>query len=289
MRTLFLTTGTNDLEKIIGGWNCWADTPAHHITFLPQGPENKDEEILTQIYDFEPELIFYIGAPRGKGLPTIKTLQKIRSQAIFIHICCDGGDPPWHPVLKLYEEEGCFDKQISIDGHSAAPVDLVTLTPIDQRPFEILQVSRGTFCGFGGNIASRHRIKLIVPLVRKGLITLKKRNKRSYEDYIKFLMGCKIIINSALTGSVETMHVKGRVLESAFAGCFLLEMEGSPTKNWFPEDLFMYYCVPEIESELKNIDLEKTEKIAKQFLQYAKEHYHPKKIYSEIQILSLLE
>ncbi len=29
------------------------------------------------------------------------------------------------------------------------------------------------------------------------------------------------------------MHVKGRVLESALAGCLLLESAGAPTKEWF--------------------------------------------------------
>jgi hypothetical protein len=40
-------------------------------------------------------------------------------------------------------------------------------------------------------------------------------------------------LNIAWSGTEATLQVKGRVVESALAGCCLLETKGAPTKDWF--------------------------------------------------------
>jgi hypothetical protein len=90
-----------------------------------------------------------------------------------------------------------------------------------------------------------------------------------------------MVINSAITGSTKHMHVKGRVLESAFAGCALMEMAGAPTKEWFPEQLFLIHDGDAAE-RIQALTIEKITNQATVFSEYALSRYHPKIIYRQI-------
>ena len=282
MKVVFVSPPTNDVDKIVGGWDCWNEEPAIRIPYQQHGIQD-DANILMQVKAIMPDVIFYVGAVAGKGLPSVRTLCMLRLIAPLIHICCDGGDYPWWPVLDNYTESRCFDRQVSIDGAGKDHVDLVTLTPIDLRPYEtrIQPDGRTIKCGFAGNIGSGHRRDLIKPLENAGWVVPRLRDGSSYADYVGFLFKCHMIINSAITGSTKHMHVKGRVLESAFAGCALMEMAGAPTKEWFPEQLFFIHDGDAAE-RIQALTIEKITNQATVFSEYALSRYHPKIIYRQI-------
>lgn len=280
-KALFITTPTNDVDKLVGAWDCWNELKAERWIFDDRNPRHQKFGSVTWF-----DIVFYVGACGGSGCPDREQLRHISQQRPFIHLCCDAGDKPWWPHLRAYDQDGCFAKQVGIDGHRDAPVDLVTLTPVDLTPYINAPAkawsARTHTIGFPGNAGSDHRKKLVRDL--EGVVTFRERDPKGlYAEYVNFLMDCRMIVNSALSGTAETKHVKGRVLEAAFAGCGLMEMSGAPTREFIPDDLFLTYTdADDAREQAKEMNFSREHLRADKLFTYCLQEHHPRVIYQKI-------
>ena len=238
MKALFLTTKTRDCSNHVRAWESFAGHVAH-VTYDHMGVRN-DWQLVAAAEQARPDIIFHIGACQAPGNPKPAAFRQIRAIAPFVNIVSDAADTPWHPVLRIYRNERCFDLQVSIDGAKPEGIGLATLTPIDPAPFQV-ECERDIRCGFSGSPGRwNERSQIVRSLVDFGGLTLRDK-PGSYEDHARFMRRCKLALNVSLTGSGLTHHIKGRVLEAGFAGCALLEPEGSPIGEWFPEGCWVSY------------------------------------------------
>jgi hypothetical protein len=245
MKTTFLTTRTNECEKY---WESIRALGWGEVTrIIYDLPGTSDAVLYAQVKDDKPDFVVYIGSRWGQQ-PSISMLAKItNSVAPMIHFCSDAADVPWHDVLRLYHDAGAFTCQVAIDGNPnwpAAAANLTLLTPVDPVyfPAEIVPHSkRPTACGWGGNAGGENsnRSAILSELLRDKLVALRIRSNLpyTYEAFCDYLTTCRMALNIAYSGSEQVMHVKGRVVEAALAGCCLLENAGSPVSRWFQPSL----------------------------------------------------
>jgi len=295
LKAFFVTVRVNDAGNLIDAWARGAGFEFENIDFILRGSPN-DDEILDKAVKSRPDVIFYVGAAAGEGLPSIETLQKLRRMAPSVNLCWDASDPPWHPLLKDYRDNECFDLQVGLDGNHDAPVDMATLTPVNPGAYDGPDRERTIRCGFTGNIPSRERMELIRALHGTeeqrasvihplgDLVTIRQRELTSpYSDYVDFLKTCQLAINTSMTGSGATHHVKGRVVEIPLAGAALLEMADAPTNHWLPESsFFTYRDIDEAAHLIKTLELSDIQKRADKARNYVKSRYHPSMIYGAI-------
>lgn len=295
MRGFFVTVRVNDAGNLIDAWANGAGHEFCATSFVLRG-QNNDEEILYKAREYKPDVIIYVGAAAGEGLPSIGTLQSLRRLAPSINLCWDSADPPWHPLLQTYRDAECFDLIVGLDGCHEAPVDLVTLTPVNPGSYSGQEYPRTTRCGFTGNIPSREYMELIRTLHGTGeqradllhplgdLVLIRQRDLTSpYSDYVDFLKHCQMAINTSMTGSGATHHVKGRCVEIPLAGAALLEMDQSPTKQWIkPEFFFSYRDMEEAAHIIKTADVNDIAYRGRRARDYVLKRYHPKLIYGSI-------
>ncbi len=288
-KAVFLTTNTNDCVNHIDAWRYSFGEPVGTITFdASHGiAERLDASLISRISKLTPDIIFYIGAFRGVGVPKLPTFSAINEIAPLINIVSDAADPPWHQVLRLCAARGCFSAQVSIDGFmQKGLIDIGVLTPVDPRKFS-KSAARDILCGFSGGIPaapSNHPRRLVLsPLIDSGIVKLRRRTKATYDEHVMFMLSCRMIINSSFTGSAKTHHMKGRVLESGHAGCCLLESEGSPIGDWFPDDCyFLYRDPPEAAHLIKTLTDDQIEHAAERLQEEVRARFMPAMIYGEI-------
>lgn len=282
MKAVFLTTKTSDCINHLRAWES-AFCPAEHVMFNHEGIRN-DQTIIDAIASAKPDVIFYIGAMRGSGNPRVETYQELRRIAPMVNFCSDASDRPWHPVLATFARMKCFDLQVGIDGPNDAPVDLSTLTPVDVRPFDI-DVAKDIRFGFSGSVGRWNGRSEIVKSLEwfGGLEVRHRQSGDTYRDHVRFLKRCQIVLNISLTGSGQRHHIKGRVLEAGWAGCALLESDGSPIGNWFPSDCYMTYRDPKEAADIvREIDDATIDSYAKRLSEEVGARFHPKMIYMDI-------
>ena len=282
MRALFLTTKTSDCTNHVNAWES-AFGKADHVTFNHEGIRN-DHVLIEATRAVKPDIIFYIGAMKGLGNPRAETYQELRRVAPTVNFCSDAADTPWHPVLATYARLKCFDLQVSIDGAAEAPVDLTTLTPVDPRPFDI-EINKDIRFGFSGSVGRWNgRSEIVKSLEWFGGLTVRHRQSGdTYYDHARFMRRCRMILNISATGSGRRNHIKGRVPEAGWAGCALLESEGSPIGNWFPSDCYLTYRDPKEAADIvRDIDDATIDRYAKRLSEEVRTRFHPKVIYTEI-------
>jgi hypothetical protein len=206
-------------------------------------PHEQHHELVDTARSWRPDFILFIGAIEqyhGRPVPQPDVLRALNSVAPMVHMCDDAGDPPWWPMLEVYEKEKCFTVQVSIDGAPGTPIDrfengMLELTPIDWRSFKPVPWEQKTIkLGMVGGLGHSERKATTEALQQKGLIDFRQGPiGRTYDEMGAIMCNTKITYNYGITGSTQSMHVKGRVVETGFAGSVLLEKRGSPTKNWF--------------------------------------------------------
>jgi hypothetical protein len=316
MRALFVTSETNDVDSLVQAWDCWQPDKSEWVTFHHMG-ENNDDEIMATAQRLKPDIIFYIGANEGIGIPSDETLVALRKIAPSVNLCCDAADWPWHEPLKRYKKIDAFDLQVALDGNHTAPVDFVTVTPVDPAPFAEV-VPRTIHCGFSGGVApqncfvfqhrtnprptnalpawtkpSRQRKTRLAmsPAIRDqviwdtgDVITVRERRLTgAYKEHADFMLSCHMIINVSATGSGDAYHIKGRVMETGWAGCALLELQGSPIAEWLPPgSYFLYKDAPDAQQLIESLTPERAAKSAAILSRHVRENYHPRQIYGEI-------
>jgi len=281
MKALFITTTSNDCFNHVRAWNsCFL--PAIHHTFDLKAIRN-DWQAVEIAQEEQPDIIFYIGATDGPGIPRFETFCELQKTAPIINLCSDAADWPWHKTLELYERQKCFNLQVSIDGALKTPVDFVTLTPIDARPFKVMP--KNIRCGFSGTVGMHNsRSEMINSLEWFGKLFVRRRERGdNYEDHAYFMNQCQILFNTSWTGTEDTHHIKGRVLESGFAGCALLEHEDSPVAEWFPKGSWFSWKTPKDAAEIiHDASDEEINSVANALSQTVKENFTAKQIYGEI-------
>ena len=267
--------------------------PAGHVTF-DINEEPQDAKILASAKDFAPDVIFYTGATEGLGVPGDDTLRALRKIAPSIIMQGDFGDPPWWPMVEHYRKVDCFDLMVAMDG-TDAPVDHITLTPFDLAKFA-RPPKKTLHCGFAGNHVPKERWELLQAMhgtedKRSGIlhrlgdiVRLRERElDGDYNNYAAFLRRCRMILNTSWAGSGTVHHMKGRVLEAAFAGTAVLEMAESPIARWFPDDsYFTYGSIEEARHVIETASVEEITLRATKFETHAREHYNSRRIYGDI-------
>ena len=286
VHALFLSTKTSDCLNHVSAWES-AFGKAEHVTFNHEGIRN-DHVLIEATRAAKPDIIFYIGAMKGLGNPRAETYQELRRIAPTVNFCSDAADTPWHPVLATYARLKCFDLQVSIDGAAEAPVDFTTLTPVDPRPFDIEvnnELRKDIRFGFSGSVGRWNgRSEIVKSLEWFGGLTVRHRQSGdTYHDHARFMRRCRVILNISATGSGRRNHIKGRVLEAGWAGCALLESEGSPIGNWFPSDCYLTYRDPKEAADIvRDIDDATIDRYAKRLSEEVRTRFHPKIIYTDI-------
>jgi hypothetical protein len=254
MHILILATHTSDCEKF---WLS-AEAAGHNVTHIiyDDRPHERQGEFVQMARDLEPrlKLIVYIGAiERYHNRPclTPEILKKLREVAPTVHICSDGCEQVWWDLLYQYDKVGCFDTQVSIDGETETPISkfrngMVLLTPTDPRVFIYKPwEQRARIAGMSGTPGFGERANLIRTLRMKIGMPWKER-EGTYADMAKFLCDCRMTVNSPINGSGTKDHVKGRVIEAAWAGCCLFERKNRVTAGWFqPGEDYVEYDDPD--------------------------------------------
>ena len=293
MKAVFITTQTNDVDGVISPWDSFNE-PHVRVTFDHMGVV-EDERILRKVREASPQVIFYIGSV-GPGMPSNDCFRKLRDIAPSIHICFDGVEQAWYHLLDDYRASECFNLQVTIDGAHSAPVDLVTTAPVDPRAFSGAAPERDIKCGCSGNIGlggperdtpTDPRAFILYPLMKSKLVTFRQRvvtgGAASYPEHVEFMRRCKMIINTSFAGSGQAHHLKQRVIESAFAGCAILEDAESPIAKWFPKDCyFLYRDSWRAAERIKSLTDAEIAESARQREAYARKHYTPQKVYGEM-------
>ena len=285
MKALFYTTQTVDCANHVRAWNsCFP--AAEHMTYNHIGIRN-DHLMLEAARNMRPDVVFWIGAHMGSGNPRSETFKKVRDIAPLVNLCSDAGDWPWHEVLRIYKKRGCFDLQVSIDGAKSAPVDLATLTPIDDVPFSALKnlKNRDIRCGFSGTVGRwNSRSEVVLALEWFGNLTVRRRvDEDNYEEHVQFLSRCQMLLNFSHTGTGQRHHVKGRVLEAGWSGCALLESKGSPVWHWFPADCYIMYGNPKEAAQIiSDMGAKQIHEMAANLAYQVRQRYTAKQIYTEI-------
>ena len=273
--------------------NAWRNSMGQcaHITYNAFG-HNNDEGILACARGYKPEVIFYIGANSGPGLPSTDTLKALRDVAPCIHYQSDIEDEAWFDLLRQYRSKGCFDLIVGQTGVKTDLIDMATLMAVDIEAFRG-PTPKTILCGFSGSACDIVNYQSgvsdwdgraeILQGIGNQLAFRAREPVGDYQGYVNFLKACLIALNVSLTGSGKHHHVKWRVLEAAFADCVLLEMKDSPTSQWFPEGSYLTYrTAKEAKRIIMNMRVPDVNPIVAKFSSYARQHYTPRQIFTSI-------
>lgn len=293
IKAFFVTTRTGDCSNHFSAWE-HAYGKASRITHTPNGAKN-DIAIIKEAKSLKPDVIFYIGAADGPGIPDVQTFHELKGIAPLVNMCSDAVDEGWHATLSKYRSAGCFDLHVSIDGANNSYIDHSTVTPINPEFFGGPSVLRDMRCGFSGSYGSRnvfdyknqgsaYRGRIVYRLEKLGLLNVRKRSALGkYEDHISFMRRCRIMLNVSLSGSGVDHQIKGRAIEAGWAGCALLESIGSPAINRFPKgSVIPFSTEAEAIDIVRNISDSEIDSSAQMLHAHVRDRYNPKSIYGEI-------
>jgi hypothetical protein len=291
MRALFLRTWTIDCEKHWLSLQCLG----HEISTLQYDdkPHEQHEELVAAAKAINPDIIVFLGAIEKyhlKPVPQPVILRKFRDIAPTIHLCSDASDHPWWEWLKLYDQSECFDLQVSIDGNFECPIadfknGLIKLTPTDPAAFKPLPWSeRNVMAAITGGLGHGERAALIAFLTASPDVEWVR--KVSYEEMCTFMCRSKLSVNHWMNGTGDKYHVKGRVIETGWAGACLLERSNPHTSYWFkPGVEFLEYG--ELKEASRKLEWVKANsdaagEIAQRFHERMVKEHHPKVFWGSV-------
>lgn len=285
MKAMFATTKTIDCVNHVNAWES-VYGPSVVWTYehnpLSAGTFKNHWQVIEIAEQEQPDVIFYIGACDAPGNPSPDILRDLNKVAPLINLCSDAADGPWHKEMVKYAKHGCFSLQVGIDGNGDSCADFNTLTPVDARPFNVV-ATRDIRCGFSGTVGRWNpRSEIVNALMWFGGLTVRPRGE-SYRSHIEFMGRCQMLLNVSNTGTGKRHHIKGRVLEAGYSGCCLLESEGSPIGDWFPDDCYFIYKDPlEAADLIANLSDSKISHAAKRLGEEVRSRYTARQIYSGI-------
>lgn len=296
MKALFLLTGSNEVLKYsesLAGLKLGAVSTMQYDL-----PGLSDKDLYAKVKERAPDFVVYLGARWGKQ-PSPAALALINEKvAPSVHICSDAADLPWHDLLREYHQCASFSLQVAIDGSHKWPlsgVAMTALTPVDPGLFRLApqpHEKRNVRCGYAGNPGSGNgsrRTGMLAELLERHVIdALHIRSNLPHTNhlYCQFLENARMSVNIAWTGTEASLHVKGRVLESALAGACLLETKGSPTSYWFRPglDYLEYETADEAADIIRHLgnEPEATQAMAFSLRQRVLDEHSPHQFWSRI-------
>ncbi len=291
MKALFLRTWTNDCEKHWLSLQCLGCEIA--TLQYDDLPHERHDELIDRAKEIAPDVIVFIGAIEqyhNKPVPRVDILKKFRDVAPTIHICSDASDYPWWTHLEDYDKNECFDAQISIDGNNECPISgfkngLVKLTPTDPSEFKPLPWEERTVqIGITGGMGHHERANLIAYMTASPDVQWLKNV--SYSEMAAFMCRSKISVNHAMNGTGDKFHVKGRVIETAWAGACLMERSNLHTGRWFKEgvEYIGYGDFKDADKKVKWAKANESEvqKMASLFHERVTKEHHPRIFWRDV-------
>lgn len=293
MKITILTTTTNNVPPIVDPLTALGHK-LHTITYDTMTASEQENDLFNRVVKSNPDWVLYVGALPGhhySPVPTTPQLARIGEKYKLVHLCFDGAEPLWWPVLEDFYENGRFALQINIDGTRIGPIGergLTTLCPVNpDNYFNPPWTERCIKMGFRGGVHGG-RNEILKPLADKGYMTFSPRNLNdTHLHYAKFLAMCKMVLNVAVSGGpTAKLHVKARTLEAGSAGCLLLETKDSPLNNWFDAGTdYLEYAFFEgaiIQADWALGHEQEAEEMAQRFRSKIIERHSPKVFWSQV-------
>ncbi len=305
MKALFVTTETNEIPKYAESFESVNGNESKTFKFFHRSKGNPhkspDLEIQQHVEGYKPDMLVYVGACRG-NMPSIDCFATLNKRIPTVILISDAADKPWWPILIDYDDAQAFRVMVAIDGNKNWPFHakhITCLTPIDPKRFAPKPHSdREIAFGFAGNTGGLFRNKLDVLEGRKifiedmqklGLYTCPRDKKDSfspdtYKFFAQFMCNTRMTPNFPRTGSYETMHVKGRVVEAGLAGTMLIEQKGSPTSDWFTpgEDYLEWELVNDVKAIVRTTSPDQSEAMGNRLREKILENHSPEKFWGRI-------
>jgi hypothetical protein len=242
MKALFFTTYTPNNEVF------WKSLECTGVEVIPQRYDDRPYERHAEFIDIArnvaPDFIVCVGAlDWGPGIsnpiPKHPILCRLRDIAPSVLLCGDVADSAWWGTLDEYASHGCFDLVVGMDGCARDGV-IPKLTPVDARAYRPLPWNERPIqigCN-GGQGGERGQMIGMLNAVTPGIVPA--------EAMAAFMCRCKAIVNAPRNGTGNDDHVKGRVVETGFAGACLLERRNAATARWFTPGVdYVEYGSPE--------------------------------------------
>ncbi len=241
MKFVVLKTYSDDCSNYWSGLECIG----HRVIQLRYDDLSYDRhgELVNRVIDYKPDVVVFIGAyEKSHPFPVMQpgNLKRIRDKFPLIHLCGDAGDQPWWDQLLDYDRQECFTLQVFIDGVVSSPLMqnllgrnvMAKLSPIDPRPFSdfLLWKDRNNFIGLTGGYGHNARGEMMNHMKQYCSLWM---HDVPYSVMAAAMGRCKVIVNCPMTGSARHQHVKGRVIETAWAGACLFEQANPHTRRWF--------------------------------------------------------
>ena len=295
MRTLFLSTSSNETTKYLESLECLKLGPCEMLRY--DSADQTEANMYSRAKESKPDLIVYIGGVYGKQ-PATSTLARINAKiAPMVHLCSDAADAPWWALLREYHLAGCFTLQVAIDGNLHWPLadsQLTLLTPINPAHFNGTvkpHAEREYVCGWAGNAGSEggRRRAVLTELMLRNLLRVRMRSGEmdTYDAMCAFLGNCRMSLNISWSGTEQAHQVKGRVIETGLAAGVLLEIKGSPTAQWFTPgvDYLEYSTMDELIEAIKCYELQLPswgEEMGKRLQARVLAEHHPRVFWGKI-------
>jgi hypothetical protein len=267
-----------------------------HVIQYDDRPHHRHIEIVEQVRAIAPDFTVWISAIEkyhGRPVPQPDIFHRLRAIAPLVHMCNDAADPPWWEMLHLYNEQNCFDVQVSIDGSIENPISqfkngLLMLTPIDTRVFAPKPwAARQPVACLVGGLGHSERASVIQALQQLGILHFYPGPVgRSYEQMAEIMCSYRYVFCHPMTGSGTRTHVKGRVVETGFAGAALIEWWGGgmpPSRHWFDEDTeyFADCTIEDVVNTIQSDGVEAEQRAAK-FHEHMVKHHHPRVFWDRV-------
>jgi hypothetical protein len=262
-----------------------------HVHQYDDRPHDRHGELIDVARDLRPDFIVMVGAvEQYHGRPVLRpdTLCRMREVAPTVLMCNDAGDPPWWPTLEDYYNAGSFSLYVSIDGSKENPIakwpnGLLALTPTDflpfkPRPWGERDIRLGMVGGMG------HRNGMIEQMMSRGMDFREGPSGRTYDEFAEILCRTKVTFCYGITGSMQRFHVKGRVVEAGLAGSVLLDVETTPTRDWFEPDVeYIPYRDPDdAVAKINALSDEQLRAMADRFHRKVVEEHHPAAFWNKV-------
>ena len=255
MKKLLILIAEEQSAAILEGAWSWPVREWNAKIGLTGFSASPDDCLRHQVLEHRPDVVCYVGINGGPLCPSIETFRWVRDRARLVHLCTDAAVPSWWPLLTEYKKQGVFDLTIATDGVENKLVDEVYVWPVDPWHYRE-ELPRDIRLSWAGSYAETGPRRDLLDALGSA-VTIQRRlfpPIRPYAEFARFLLRSQAtIVHGSMAPHEGGMHVKGRVMEAARAGCCLFEQKGSPVSRWFETglDYFEYDSPQDIVEYLK--------------------------------------